>query len=703
MAVAGAAGCSGVDVEKGELEDVDNIQQDWTNGGFVDNATTTAPIGATVRFGFSATFIYGGTTYTRGGNCTGTLVEDRTTILTAAHCLCAKDDATGSITGTPNGFFGEDPSYAVITVDLPQDGFSTTYSPPNLPGPNPNIQSMYGLCPGPGQTWLDHAKDLAVVTLDNPIPANLVDAPVPVFVGNVGKLINDGKWPSASNPSGFTTAGYNGGTRLNRTVVTGAAATTTNPPVDVGDPSIAFTTDDGAGTQGGDSGGALFGVVPGFGPAYAFGTNSISTCSSGDTPCSNPGTTNWYAPMGSIDATLSTRDDERSQFIRGALDLPTPVGQIFGGSVALYGAGGVNVGDRSEVDSFTGGGTIVGGRVEIGSLAQTQAINSDFVWLRSNMATGNVITNTFSVQSGGTVGRFMPYEDIEIQQDPYIIVNPVLQQARNVIRYNGAPPIELSPGAYGKFNMHSSVTLRSGTYSFDEFLLEPSGAVFFDASSGPIRIAIRGNFTIRGTLRAETINPGDLTSGRLGLADSVLWVHGGSSAAVIERPFTGSLISSAQIILDHDDNPHFGALFSLSSDPSAVLLRPDQKFTHVAFDGDYGFELPQPPVPEPGDFTAIFTDNAEWGTGYCKNIQATNNAVIESSDWEVEFDLQGSEIYLTWNGIFSGDTGIVTARPAQWWNQQVAGLNSDSTVGFCARRASGSSADPIMLSASGEY
>lgn len=61
---------------------------------------------------------------------------------------------------------------------------------------------------------------------------------------------------------------------------------------------------------------------------------------------------------------------------------------------------------------------IVGNQIEIGSEARTQAINSMHAVLRNNAQTGNIITDTFTVQGPATVGRFMPYEDIQIQQDP---------------------------------------------------------------------------------------------------------------------------------------------------------------------------------------------------------------------------------------------------------------------------------------------
>jgi cellulase/cellobiase CelA1 len=111
-----------------------------------------------------------------------------------------------------------------------------------------------------------------------------------------------------------------------------------------------------------------------------------------------------------------------------------------------------------------------------------------------------------------------------------------------------------------------------------------------------------------------------------------------------------------------------------------------------------GICVQPPPLP-----TATFESISNWNAGYCVNLRVTNNAALPTSSWNVVFDTNQSTIYTSWNATFSGNSGAVTVSPLGW-NSAIAPGATNSTVGFCAHRATvGSGVMPSIVSTSATF
>ena len=97
---------------------------------------------------------------------------------------------------------------------------------------------------------------------------------------------------------------------------------------------------------------------------------------------------------------------------------------------------------------------------------------------------------------------------------------------------------------------------------------------------------------------------------------------------------------------------------------------------------------PPPPTPTPkeGDLTVTQTENSDWGSGFCKNVQVKNNTANDI-DWEVSFDVDGV-IYNHWNANLTQNSSTLkaTASGVDWNN--IVKANSQVEFGYCANRVS---------------
>jgi Ca2+-binding RTX toxin-like protein len=88
----------------------------------------------------------------------------------------------------------------------------------------------------------------------------------------------------------------------------------------------------------------------------------------------------------------------------------------------------------------------------------------------------------------------------------------------------------------------------------------------------------------------------------------------------------------------------------------------------------------------PGPLTVAFQVTGNWTSDYCVTMNVTNPTAQTAIDWSVLFDLQGANIYNSWNGLFNAVTGTVTVVPNVAWNQELSPGEVDATMGFCAHR-----------------
>jgi hypothetical protein len=108
--------------------------------------------------------------------------------------------------------------------------------------------------------------------------------------------------------------------------------------------------------------------------------------------------------------------------------------------------------------------------------------------------------------------------------------------------------------------------------------------------------------------------------------------------------------------------------------------------------------------PSAGSVTATRVVTANWAQGYCVTLFVTNNSTLPTTNWSVSLNTNASSIYTSWNGTFSGSSGVISVTPSFSWNKVIPPGGTDNSVGFCANRTvSGSGTLPNVFSASGTF
>jgi Ca2+-binding RTX toxin-like protein len=103
-----------------------------------------------------------------------------------------------------------------------------------------------------------------------------------------------------------------------------------------------------------------------------------------------------------------------------------------------------------------------------------------------------------------------------------------------------------------------------------------------------------------------------------------------------------------------------------------------------------------------GSLVASFTVNADWGGGYCVALNVANPTPMLVTNWTASINTNQSTIYDSWNATFSGSSGNVTIAPSLASNKTIEVGETDSSIGFCANRASSTSGKlPQILNAAG--
>jgi hypothetical protein len=96
------------------------------------------------------------------------------------------------------------------------------------------------------------------------------------------------------------------------------------------------------------------------------------------------------------------------------------------------------------------------------------------------------------------------------------------------------------------------------------------------------------------------------------------------------------------------------------------------------------------------------TVTGDWGSGYCVDLNVTNNGATTATSFEVLLDLNSTSIYTLWNGNYTAPSGIVSVTPLGW-NSSIAPGATNSTLGFCANRGAIPGALPIVLETTGTF
>jgi hypothetical protein len=129
---------------------------------------------------------------------------------------------------------------------------------------------------------------------------------------------------------------------------------------------------------------------------------------------------------------------------------------------------------------------------------------------------------------------------------------------------------QLAPGSYLRLNVKglAKLTLSSGVYYFESLTFESQAEIRLNKTDGPIYVYVLNSFIQRGTF----VDGG-------GKLANVFWGYFGTSDALVEAPFLGTLVApSAKISLATVGEPgHRGAFFGKDIDLAAdttVVLHP---------------------------------------------------------------------------------------------------------------------------------
>lgn len=298
-----------------------------------------------------------------------------------------------------------------------------------------------------------------------------------------------------------------------------------------------------------------------------------------------------------------------------------------------------------------------------------------------------------------------------------------------------------APGSYGQVTLFSSaqLTLTAGQYFFANLQLEPGSRIIVDESAGPVVILVQSSLVFRGTITTP-----------LGAVATVFLGYTGTSPVVLETAFNGAFVApNASVSLGAGTSLSFRGQFVarnfelrpaviLTCDSSAMADFvgpaggaagatctdgiPNGAETDVdcgggtcpdcangracSVDGDCQSNNCVAGVCQPvgASVAATLEITSNWDGGYCATLRVTNNGTTPTTGWTVVLDTNQASRYTSWNGNFSGNSGVINVTPSFFWNQAIAPGATDTSVGFCANRnVPGSGTLPFVISSSGTF
>jgi hypothetical protein len=234
--------------------------------------------------------------------------------------------------------------------------------------------------------------------------------------------------------------------------------------------------------------------------------------------------------------------------------------------VPIYATDELMIRDGADVYDQDGFGTLVcNGYTDLGAGAEVGTIwSSDDVFLRSDATVDGFLTTAASVstQQGATVtGSTTEYGYVPAHSLAWIEDFPGGQN----INLEPDKWAVKAPDSYGDVNIKSRSTLylRTGTYRFKSLVMEPQSKIVVNQANGPVVIYIEQTLIYRGEIRDRYFGTPNVLMGYFGSAD-----------AIIEAPFTGTLIApnSRIYLATVDGDGHTGAFFGKSVDVQAHTL-----------------------------------------------------------------------------------------------------------------------------------
>jgi hypothetical protein len=272
--------------------------------------------------------------------------------------------------------------------------------------------------------------------------------------------------------------------------------------------------------------------------------------------------------------------------VPGAPDAPSSSAQLklphgYGpGDLALLAAGTLRLGDRVRVSSNVGGRTVIAnvgsGSTELGVESRTDTVLSlpgvqvsEAAVVSGELQHVGVVTP----QSTASIAKDVPLTALRTQALSVDVPAPPAGSNPGIPVGPDHPYGPLAPGAYAYLRLASraSLSLTSGSYSFEELVLEPESRIVFDDSAGPIYVRVGRSLILRGEL------------GAVGAPDPrLLWIFDGEGSVPVEAPLRGSLFAPRAAVklatLADPAAEHRGAVLSRD-----IQIDPDVRFVHVGF------------------------------------------------------------------------------------------------------------------------
>ncbi len=422
-----------------------------------------------------------------------------------------------------------------------------------------------------------------------------------------------------------------------------------------------------------------------------------------------------------------------------------PVNQNLTVVPAVYANERLAVGDRTSIKDASGAGAAIANGGTNGTLiGGTGTLTGSVISVANVDIYGGAVdgsatsAGSVSVYNGGSVSNWPPnqFATVNLPAHPDLdeVVFPTPLPGYTV--NTGLVPI--FPGSYEYLIVNSPsegspppiVGLFSGDYYFDEFTANTDSVVFqVDDTAGPVRIFVKTTMNHRA--------PFEKSDGSLA---EVLVGYLGTNQVTLEAPFLGvALAPNAILAMGTSDATEFTGQFY----GKTIEFRPDVEVACLGVSDmtvriPGGGLMPPPPPgdcndgdvngtetgvdcgggvcptcddgqncmvdsdctsgfcdggtcqpPGSGDLTlnGQYTINADWGYGYCIDLNISNPNGVTADTWEVVLQTGQSTITQSWYGAYSPSSGQVTIVPnSTWFDQSIAPGESDTSVGFCANR-----------------
>lgn len=313
------------------------------------------------------------------------------------------------------------------------------------------------------------------------------------------------------------------------------------------------------------------------------------------------------------------------------------------------------------------------------------SLGDGFLWDRATIAGDATLGGVLGGHRAGVEGDL--FEGASVSPQAPIVRTTLAGGADVTVPFDGFE--SLAPGGYGDVLVHSGATLElsgSGVFQFRSLTFEPDAFLNAASSESGVVVAVDGDLVLGDRLVMSGSGQGGLEADQLLFYTNgeLVWIgHDTRLVGQFEAPFAELEVNDRSMVA--------GCIGA-----KRVTIRHDSSV------GDGELSTP-PPLPPP--FTAAIVPTGDWGNGYCAAVVVENDAPTATTTWNVGLELQGTQIFDTWNGYFSGDwsSGPVTVTPSEPWNMSIQPGASNDTVGFCAHRPGGGSAIAAVSDASGSY